>query len=106
VKALLSILGLSVLHFVAAVGVFIYVWNPGDGTNQMPSLLDRACYTAWDILWCPFQQIAGAAHIGAPGLAEVLLFVASSLVWGILLYAAIVGIRRLCHIRFRHDTIV
>ena len=103
-KALLSILGLSALHFVAAIGVFAYIWNPGDDTNQMPSLLDRACYTAWDILWFPFEQIAGAVHVrGAIG--ELLVFVASSFLWGILLYAVIVSTRRLLPRRIRHENV-
>ena len=34
VKALHSILGLSALHFVAAIEVFAYIWNPGDDTDQ------------------------------------------------------------------------
>jgi hypothetical protein len=105
VKALLSILGLSALHFVAAIGVFVYAWKPGDDSNQMPSLLDRACVTAWNVLWFPFEQIAQAAHISAPGLAEVLVFVASSLLWGIMLYAAIVGARRLLRQRVRHEPV-
>ena len=104
-KPLLSILGLSALHFVAAIGVFVYAWNPGNDTNHMPSLLDRACVTAWEVLWFPFQQIAEASHVKAPGSAEVLLFVASSLFWGILLYAAIVGARRLWNLSFRHEPV-
>lgn len=104
-KALLSILGLSALHFVAAIGVFAFVWKPGDDSSHIPSLLDRACYTAWDILWFPFEQLAQAAHISAPGFAEVLVFVASSLLWGIMLYAAIVAIRRLLRYRVRHEPV-
>src|ERR1700743_2628381 len=99
-KAFLSVLGLSALHFLAAIGVFVFVWEPGDDSTQMPSLFDRACYTAWDVLWFPFQQIAGAAHISGPGLAEMLLFVVSSLLWGIFLYGVIAGIRHLWHHRF------
>jgi hypothetical protein len=102
-RAFLSILGLSVLHFLAAIGVFVYVWNPGDDSNQVPSLFVRACYTAWDILWFPFEQIAGALNVRGASSAEVLVFVASSLLWGIFLYGVIVGIRRLWHHRFRHE---
>ena len=87
------------------MGVFVYAWHPGDDTTQMPSLLDRACVTAWDVLWFPFEQIAEATHISAPGLAEVLLFVASSLLWGILLYAVILGVRRLWHLRVAHENV-
>ena len=104
-KALLSILGLSALHFVAAIGVFVYVWNPGDDTNRMPSLLDRVCITAWDVLWFPFEQIARATHIRGASLAEVLVFVASSLLWGIMLYAVILAIRRLLRVRVRHENV-
>ena len=87
------------------MGVFVYAWHPGDDTTQMPRLLDRACVTAWDVLWFPFEQIAEATHISAPGLAEVLLFVASSLLWGILLYTAIVGARRLLRHTVRHENV-
>ena len=71
----------------------------------MPSLLDRACYTAWDILWFPFEQIAGAVHVRGASLGELLVFVACSLLWGILLYAVIVSARRLLHHRIRHENV-
>jgi len=75
-------------------------------TGQMPSLLDRACDTAVDVLWFPFMQIAEVVHIRGPSLSERLLFWACSLLWGMLLYAVIVGIRYLWRRRFRQEHVV
>jgi hypothetical protein len=88
VKALLIVIGLSVLHFVAGFAAFAtaleLVWNRFD-SDEGPSFLEKTCELAADVLWFPWIQLASALNIQG-GVLEWILLISNSLLWGLLLY--------------------
>jgi hypothetical protein len=104
-KALRTIVVLSVLHFIISFGAFWHSVGSSLGrfdNGKMPSALDRFSDTAVDILWFPFMQIAMATHIGGGSFIEWFLLFANSLLWGVILFGVIRSCRRLLRSRNRN----
>lgn len=106
-KALRYIFSLSILHFVAAIGLFSHSFGSAMSsmdTGEMSSMFDRVCDVAGNVLWFPFLQVAAATNVGGGSLAEWSLFFSNSLLWGVMLYAVILGCRRLLRFRNHRDS--
>jgi hypothetical protein len=97
-KPLPTISSISALHFVLSFGAFWHSLGSGLGridSGAAPSLIDRTCDLVVDVLWFPFLQVANVLGVERPCAAEWLLMVASSVLWGAVLYGVFVVFARL-----------
>jgi len=84
-KVLPTIASISAFHFVLNFDCFWHSLGSGLGrfeSGAVPSLFDRTCDLAVDVLWFPFLPVAHVLGVEGPGLAEWLLMVANSVLWG------------------------
>ncbi len=96
-KAFLSILGISVVHFVVA---FLALGHSLGGTlagafggGTPPSSFDRLCDSAVNVLCFPLITLALA--YGAHGAALQFLTIANSIMWGVGLYGFFIAVAHL-----------
>ena len=88
-KPLPTIASMSALHFVLSFGAFWHSLGSGLGrfdSGAAPSVFDRTCDLALDVLWFPLLRVAHVLGIEGSGVAEWLLMVANSVLWGAVLY--------------------
>ncbi len=103
-KAFLVIVGISIVHFVVAFLAFGHSLGGtlagafGGGTP--PSLFDRLCDSAVDVLLFPSLPLVHA--FGAHGAAVQFLIIANSIMWGVGLYGFFIGVAHL--LRPRDET--
>ena len=97
-KPLPTISSISALHFVLSLGAFWHSLGSGLGrfnNGAAPSLCDKTCDLAVDVLWFPFLRVAHILGVEGPGVAEWLLMLANSVLWGAALYALFAVFARL-----------
>ena len=97
-KPLPIIASISALHFLFGFGAFWHSLGSGLGrfdSDAAPSLFDRTCGLAVDVLWFPFLPVAHVLGAEGSGVAEWLLMIANSVLWGAVLYAVFVVVARL-----------
>jgi len=98
-KRFAYIFGLSAAHFLISFGAFWHSFGSSLGrfdTGEMPSVVDRISDVAVDVLWFPVAPIVERAHFTVHWIEWLLLF-ANSLLWGCLLYFAILVCGRFFH---------
>ena len=97
-KVLPIIASISAFHFELSFGCFWHSLGSGLGgfeSGAVPSLFDRTCDLAVDVLWFPFLPVAHVLGVEGPGLAEWLLMVANSVLWGAVLCVLLTVFARL-----------
>jgi hypothetical protein len=99
-KATVSILGISALHFVAGFLAFgiafshsMQRFDHGGGRTLSHTVSDVAV----DVLWFPFLLLASIIGFEGGGVAEWILLCVNSLLWGVVIYGMLVACSHVLH---------